>query len=129
MQCAVLHTGGVVGSIPTAPTIYPVDIAEKSELYDFIVQLRNLPQTTGTSPKHQGKPRGSVRLSFPDVPVLLPRADRVRWAAGRLHHMPLDAECDGGLEIVIVHDDAVSDQRGLQVGHHHPVRPGPSTMS
>jgi hypothetical protein len=64
MKRHTLHTGGVVGSIPTAPTTYPIEIIE---LYGNIVQLPvcgNLPQTARTGPEHRGRIGGSVPALF-----------------------------------------------------------------
>jgi hypothetical protein len=46
MKDTLLHTGGVVGSIPTAPTIYPIEIIGLYKLYKLGTGCENCPKRT-----------------------------------------------------------------------------------
>jgi hypothetical protein len=64
MVCVSLHTGGVVGSIPTAPTIYPHDFIEEIGYDGFSTERPNLPQTTRTRRDSRGKTGGKNLVPF-----------------------------------------------------------------
>lgn len=61
-----LHTGGVVGSIPTAPTIYPIDPYGNSQVLGLAEHVHNLHFRTSTSMNMhgtRGRTGATVRLS------------------------------------------------------------------